>query len=319
MATVADAARPVGAAPAPRPSRHCRLTIRIGGMDYRLRPCPPEPGILAAWVAPQARIARLGPLLRRRPQGPARPLHLPGSRAIRAGRASTSAPSPPPASSPAEPKPSPSRPQPQAPRQECPPGHRPGQAIVESRRPAPPAPAPALVPPEGWEPGGDHPSFAAGFRQAVSAHVARLRAPAVTKSAMVAAGEFDIQISGDPEFLRVCVAKEVRHEYVTPQSREAGPAAHRAAWAAPAARFVADQLERMAQLLKFTGAETPDQYHDRIFANEEASRKRPSSAATRKAVNPSCATPTRAPTRPAPRSPPRPSGRAGPPSRRDTS
>ena len=39
---------------------------------------------------------------------------------------------------------------------------------------------------------------------------------------------------------------------------------------APSARFVAEQLERTAQLLKFTGAETPEQFADRVFANEEA-------------------------------------------------
>ena len=36
------------------------------------------------------------------------------------------------------------------------------------------------------------------------------------------------------------------------------------------AAFVADQLERVAQLIIFTGAETPEQYDDRVFANEEA-------------------------------------------------
>ena len=35
------------------------------------------------------------------------------------------------------------------------------------------------------------------------------------------------------------------------------------------AAFVAEQLERVAQLIVFTGAETPEQYDDRVFANEE--------------------------------------------------
>ena len=35
-------------------------------------------------------------------------------------------------------------------------------------------------------------------------------------------------------------------------------------------RFVAEQLERVAQIIVFTGAETPEQYDDRVFANEEA-------------------------------------------------
>ena len=32
--------------------------------------------------------------------------------------------------------------------------------------------------PEGWQPGGAHPSFAAGFRSAVAAHVGRLNGTA---------------------------------------------------------------------------------------------------------------------------------------------
>jgi hypothetical protein len=34
--------------------------------------------------------------------------------------------------------------------------------------------------------------------------------------------------------------------------------------------FMADQLERVAQIIVFTGAETPEQYADRVFANEQA-------------------------------------------------
>ena len=36
------------------------------------------------------------------------------------------------------------------------------------------------------------------------------------------------------------------------------------------AAFVAEQLERIAQVIVFTGAETPEQYADRVFANEQA-------------------------------------------------
>jgi hypothetical protein len=36
------------------------------------------------------------------------------------------------------------------------------------------------------------------------------------------------------------------------------------------AAFVAAQLDRVAQLIIFTGAETPEQYDDRVFANEQA-------------------------------------------------
>jgi hypothetical protein len=37
----------------------------------------------------------------------------------------------------------------------------------------------------------------------------------------------------------------------------------------PCARFVASQLERTAQLLRFTGAETPEQFYERIECNED--------------------------------------------------
>jgi hypothetical protein len=36
------------------------------------------------------------------------------------------------------------------------------------------------------------------------------------------------------------------------------------------AAFVADQLERIAQIIVFTSAETPEQYEDRLVANEMA-------------------------------------------------
>lgn len=47
-------------------------------------------------------------------------------------------------------------------------------------------------------------------------------------------------------------------------------AAHQRGLGTPEARFVAEQLEHVAQLLKFTGASTPEQYDDRVFANEES-------------------------------------------------
>ena len=49
MSTVADAARPVGAPASPVRHGLCRLTLRIGGTDYRAPPCPPETNVLAAW------------------------------------------------------------------------------------------------------------------------------------------------------------------------------------------------------------------------------------------------------------------------------
>ena len=42
----------VSAAPPVRPIRHglCRLTLRIGATDYRLRPLPDQPGFRAVWT-----------------------------------------------------------------------------------------------------------------------------------------------------------------------------------------------------------------------------------------------------------------------------
>ena len=130
MATVADAARPVGAPPPPVRHGICRLTIRIHHTEYRLRPCPPEAGILAAWSLRKLdhdRPAISSPPPRASPPvAPARITNGP------AGPASTSAPSRPPASSR---RPSRLGTQPEVARQECPPGHR------RSRRPCPAKPA----------------------------------------------------------------------------------------------------------------------------------------------------------------------------------
>ena len=83
MSTVADAARPVGAPPSPVRHGLCRLTLRIGGTDYRAPPLPARNECARGLVAAQARPARLGALRGRRPQGQARPLHVSGSRAVR--------------------------------------------------------------------------------------------------------------------------------------------------------------------------------------------------------------------------------------------
>ena len=161
--------RPRRRRPAPRPSRHCRLTIRIGGTDYRLRPCPPEAGVLAAWVLRKL-DPTVRPLPRRRPQGQARPLHLPGSRTVRLDlqahqRPHRRRPHPPaqgallgtrpPSCTPRmparpSPKPKPSRPKPAATWRRSPPPRRPRSS------------------PRDGSPAALHPSFAAGFRQAVS-------------------------------------------------------------------------------------------------------------------------------------------------------
>ena len=203
MSTVADAARPVGAAPPPVRHGTCRLDHpHPRHSDYRLRPCPPESGILAAWSLRKLDHGRLGPLLRRRPQGPARPLHLPGSRAVRAGRASTSAPSPPPASSRPEAAPGPHR-RPARARQLHAKNAR--QAIGQAQGHAP---KPAATSRRSLPHRRPCPKVAArrrlpllrhGFRQAVSAHVARIGRGGYEICDGCGA-EFDIEISGDPNF-----------------------------------------------------------------------------------------------------------------------
>jgi hypothetical protein len=50
MSTLTDRTRPVGACPPPVRHGLCRLTLRIGGTDYRLRPMPAPPGFKAVWV-----------------------------------------------------------------------------------------------------------------------------------------------------------------------------------------------------------------------------------------------------------------------------
>jgi hypothetical protein len=200
MSTVADAARPVGAPPPPVRHGMCRLTLRIGGMDYRLRPCPPEPGILAAWIlrkldhdsarylvtAPKGAPAHctcpdhersgwickhIGALTAvglipapKPPSARGRKLHAKNARlAIAEAKA----------------------------------------LPVEARRHlAEIAPA-AQALPEGWQPGGAHPSFAAGFRQAVSAHVARIGRGGYEICEGCGA-EFDPEISAHPGLCFEC-------------------------------------------------------------------------------------------------------------------
>jgi hypothetical protein len=50
MATVADPSRPVGAAPPPVRHGTCRLTLKIGGTEYRLRPMPAPEGFKVVWT-----------------------------------------------------------------------------------------------------------------------------------------------------------------------------------------------------------------------------------------------------------------------------
>ena len=172
MATVADAARPVGAPPPPVRHGICRLTIRIHNTEYRLRPWQPRAGILAEWT-----LRKLGPdqvcYIVTAPKGlPATctcPDHQESGWTCKHIGALTAAGLIP------APKPSSAR------------GRKlhaknARQAIAEAkalpvearRHLAEIAPA-AQALPEGWQPGGMHPSFAAGFRQAVAAHVQQLR------------------------------------------------------------------------------------------------------------------------------------------------
>ena len=50
MASVASPPRPVGAAPPPVRHGTCRLTLRIGGTEYRLRPMPAPAGFRSVWT-----------------------------------------------------------------------------------------------------------------------------------------------------------------------------------------------------------------------------------------------------------------------------
>ena len=161
----------------PRPTvRHgtCRLTVHIKGTDYRLRPMPAPPGFRSVWTlrkldphatatytvaAPKGAqpgctcpdheinksickhimaLAALG--LIARPKA-ARPVKARTKR-VHAANAR--------------------------------------QAIAEAK--ALPVEArrhlAEMAIPEGWQPGGAHPSFAAGFRQAVATHVGRLNGAA---------------------------------------------------------------------------------------------------------------------------------------------
>ena len=80
MASVASPPRPVGAAPPPVRHGICRLTLRIGGTEYRLRPMPAPPGFRKVWTLRKLGEFATAHLFRRPAQGRAGRLHLPGSR-----------------------------------------------------------------------------------------------------------------------------------------------------------------------------------------------------------------------------------------------
>jgi SWIM zinc finger len=188
MAIVADAARPVGAYPPPVRHGTCRLTIRIHHTEYRLRPCPPETGILAAWVLRKldhdsARYLVTAP--KGKPAACTCPDHERSGwtcKHIGALMAAGLIPAPKPSSA----------------RNRKLHAKNARQAIAEVAQ----APVPIIMP-EGWQPGGQHPSFAAGFRQAVRAHVAKIGRGGYEICEGCGA-DFDPEISGHPGFCFEC-------------------------------------------------------------------------------------------------------------------
>jgi SWIM zinc finger len=194
MSTVADAARPVGAAPPPVHHGIARLTLRIGGTDYRLRPMPAPPGFKAVWVLrkldPGGEVAYSVAAPKGQPAGCTCPDHEHNGatcKHIMAMAALGLIPRPKAprlkATSPARARQLHAKNARQAIGQ--------AQAIVESRRTAPPAPAPA---------------FASEFNQAVRAHVAHIGRGGYEVCDGCGA-DFDPEISGHPGFCFEC-AKE---------------------------------------------------------------------------------------------------------------
>jgi hypothetical protein len=215
MATVADAARPVGAAPPPVRHGIARLTLRIGGMDYRLRPMPAPPGFRAVWVLrkldTRGEVAYSVAAPKGQPAGCTCPDHEHNGATCKHIMAMAALGLIPRPKAPRLKAVSPARAR-QLHAKNARQAIGQAQAIVESRRPASPAPAPgpasaparpAPVLPEGWEIGGAHPSFATGFRQAVAAHVARLGRGGYEICEGCGA-DFDPEISGHPGFCFEC-------------------------------------------------------------------------------------------------------------------
>jgi SWIM zinc finger len=194
MAIVADAARPVGASPPPVRHGICRLTIQIHKTEYRLSPRPPEMGILAAWQLRKLSASHVARYVVTAPKGaPARctcPDHEQSGWTCKHISALTAAgliPAPKPASA----------------RNRKLHAKNARQALAEASRPAP---APVVTTPEGWQTGGDYERFVSGFRTAVQARVGQLRQGTGGYEICDGCGaEFDIQISGDPNFCPSCV------------------------------------------------------------------------------------------------------------------
>lgn len=205
MTTVAEATRPVTAEP-PARERHgiCRLTLRIGGTDYTLRPIPATKPELAAWRVTKQDPERSGYYVviatKGKPHSCTCPDHTRSGwtcKHINALQALNLIPAPKPA------KPSKAH------------GRNARQAIAEARQlttqqrnhlaeTAPPRPAPILE--EGWQPGGDYARFKADFNKAVGAHVNRIRTGFI---ACVACGcDFDPEDSGHHSLCITCAREE---------------------------------------------------------------------------------------------------------------
>ena len=227
MASVSSPPRPVGAAPSPVRHGTCRLTLRIGGTEYTLRPIRNQPGHRVVWVL--KKLDPHGPavhysvaLPKGEPAGCTCPDHEQRGSICKhiialAARGLIA-------------RPKAARPAKARTRQIHARNAR--QSIAEAR--ALPVEArrhlaeigPAL--PEGWVPGGAHPSnttartiaapasaassFAAGFRQAVADHLARRNGTAPPAPESETGGfeicegcgrEFDPDFSRHPVFCEV--------------------------------------------------------------------------------------------------------------------
>jgi SWIM zinc finger len=229
MATVASPPRPVGAASPPVRHGTCRLTLRIGGTEYTLRPMPNQPGMRAVWVLkkldPHGSVVHYSVAQPKgAPAGCTCPDHEQRGSICKhiIALAALGLVATPKAARPVKARKAPLRLHAKNAR----------QAIAEAK--ALPAEArrhlaeisPAL--PEGWQPGGMHPSviaarasaapapvpaapsFAAGFRQAVADHLARRNGTATAEAEWpICDGcgcDFDPEISRDPSFCEACMA-----------------------------------------------------------------------------------------------------------------
>ena len=219
MASVASPPRPVGAAPSPVRHGICRLTLRIGGTEYRLRPMPAPPGFRKVWT-----LRKLGEFAtatysvaqpKGEPAGCTCPDHEQRSSICKHIMAL--------AALGLIALPKAARPVKARTRQIHARNAR--QAIaeakalpVEARRHLAEIVGPL---PEGWQLGGagraalasaaPAPSFAAGFRRAIADHLARRNGTATAEAEWpICDGcgcDFDPEISRDPSFCEACMSE----------------------------------------------------------------------------------------------------------------